>query len=72
MRFERNRRRRNAYEALACDARLEEAKAKDKGLTDLDEVLGALLARQVAIKDMDHQAVPAETLGRRPSSLAEH
>jgi hypothetical protein len=71
VRYERNRRRRNAYEALACDARLEEAKAKEQRLSDLDEVVRELLRRQVAIKDMDHQAVPAEALGRReipPSS----
>jgi hypothetical protein len=70
--FERNRRRRNAYQALACDGRLEEAKAKEKRLSDLDEVMRALLARQVAIRDMDHQAVPAEALGRRKSSLTEN
>jgi len=66
VRYERNRRRRNAYEALASDARLEEARAKEKRLPDLDTVLHELLQRQVAIKDMDHQAVPAEAL-RAPS-----
>ena len=64
-RYGRNIRRRNAYEALARDARLEEAKAKEQRISDLDEVLHELLRRQVAIKDMDHQAVPAEALGRR-------
>jgi hypothetical protein len=70
VRYERNRRRRNAYEALACDARLEEAKAKEQRLSDLDKVVRELLRRQVAIKDMDHQAVPAEALGRRTNSPA--
>ena len=64
-RYDRNIRRRNAYEALARDARLEEAKAKEQRISDLDEVLHELLRRRVAIKDMDHQAVPAEALGRR-------
>jgi hypothetical protein len=64
-RYESNIRRRNAYEALARDARLEEVKAKEQHISDLDEVLHELLRRQVAIKDMDHQAVPAEALGRR-------
>lgn len=64
-RYDRNIRRRNAYEALARDARLEEAKAKEQRISDLDEVLHELLRRRVAIKDIDHQAVPAEALGRR-------
>lgn len=70
-RYERDIRRRNAYEALTRDARLEEAKAKEQRTTDLDEVLRALLRRQVAIKDMDHQAVPAEALGRQKWSQTE-
>jgi hypothetical protein len=65
VRYERNRRRRNAYEALAGDARLEEARAREKRLPDLDAALHELLQRQVAIKDMEHQAVPAEALGDR-------
>jgi hypothetical protein len=64
MRYEKNRRRGNAYEALASDARLEEARAKEKRVQDLDEVVRELLRRQVTIKDMDHQAVPVEALGR--------
>jgi hypothetical protein len=71
VRYERNRRRRNAYEALACDARLEEAKAKEQHRSDLDEAVHELLRRQVAIKDMDHQAVPAEALGRRKGPSAQ-
>jgi hypothetical protein len=70
-RYERNRRRRYAFEALACDARLEEAKALEKAKAgdprppSLDEVVQELLRRQVAIKDMDHQAVPPAALGCR-------
>lgn len=71
-RFERDRRRRNAYEALACDARLEEAKAEEKRLSDLDDVMRALLQRLLAIKDTDHQSIPAEALGRRKCSLTEN
>jgi hypothetical protein len=63
-RYEQNRRRRNAYQALAADARLAEAKANEQRLPDLDDVLHTLLLRQIAIKDMDHLAVPAEVLGR--------
>jgi hypothetical protein len=70
-RYERNIRRRNAYEALARDARLEEAKAKEQRIPDLDEALHGLLRRQVAIKDMEHLAVPAEALGRRKWSEIE-
>jgi hypothetical protein len=65
VRYETNRRRRSAFEALACDARLEEARARDQGISDLDQVVRELLWRQVAIMDMDHLAVPAEALGRR-------
>jgi hypothetical protein len=32
----------------------------------------ALLQRLVAIKDMDHQSIPAEALGRRKCSLTEN
>src|SRR3984957_1782536 len=71
-RFELDRRRRNAYEALACDARLEEAKAKEKRPSDLDDVMRALLQRLVAIKEMDHQSIPAEALGRWECSLTEN
>ena len=70
-RYERDIRRRNAYEALARDARLEEAIAKEQRISDVDEVLRELLRRRVAIKDMDHQAVPAEALGHRKCSQAE-
>jgi hypothetical protein len=70
-RYDRNIRRRNAYEALARDARLQEAKANEQRLSDLDEVLHELLRRRVAIKDMDHQAVPAAALGRRKRSQIE-
>jgi hypothetical protein len=67
-RYERDIRRRNAYETLARDGRLEEALAKEERISDLDEVLRELLRRRVAVKDMDHQAVPAEALRRRKCS----
>jgi hypothetical protein len=70
-RYEKDIRRRNAYEALARDARLEEAMAKEQRISDLDVVLRGLLRRRVAIKDMDHQAVPAEALGNRKCPQAE-
>jgi hypothetical protein len=67
VRYERNRKRRNAFQALACDARLAEAKAGEPPAAGLDEEVDKLLQRQVAINDMDHQAVPPAALGREGS-----
>jgi hypothetical protein len=68
-RYERNRKRRYAFEALACDARLEEAKAGDPPARGLDKIVDRFLQRQIAINDMDHQAVPPAALGREDSPL---
>jgi hypothetical protein len=69
-RYERNRKRLYAFEALACDARLEEAKAGNQPAPGLDKIMDKLLRRQIAINDMDHQAVPAAALGREDSPFA--
>ena len=50
-RYERNRKRRNAFQALACDARLAEAQAGERPAGGLDKVVDKLLQRQVAIND---------------------
>lgn len=71
VRYERNRKRRNAWKALEQDASLEQAKANEragKGLDagkGLEVVVRELLDREVAIEDMDHQPVPLVALGRQ-------
>jgi hypothetical protein len=61
-RYERNRRRRNAWQALELDARVEQAKVGDPAAENLDEVMHGLLRRRIAIMDMDHRPVPPAAL----------
>ena len=73
VRYERNRKRRNAWRALAMDASLEQAKANEHATKGADEhatkrlfeVIRELHDRQIAIEDMDHEAVPLIALGRQ-------
>jgi hypothetical protein len=62
-RFERNRRRRNAWEVLELDARVERAKLNEPSAKTIEVVITNLMRRRIAILDMDHQAIPAEALG---------
>jgi hypothetical protein len=67
-RFERNRRRRNAWEVLELDARVERAKLSEPSARNIEMIISDLLKRRIAILDMDHQAIPAEALGNPRSS----
>ena len=64
LRFERNRRRRNAWEVLELDVRVERAKLSEPSARNIEMIITDLLTRRIAILDMDHQAIPAEALGR--------
>jgi hypothetical protein len=65
VRYERNRKRRNAWKALELDARLDKAKLEESPPRGLEEVMRALLDRRAAIEDMDHEPVPLIALGRQ-------
>jgi hypothetical protein len=67
-RYERNRKRRNAWKALELDARLEQARADGYAAESLYSVVHELRDRETAIEDMDHEAVPLVALGRQISS----
>jgi hypothetical protein len=64
-RYERNRRRRSAWQALERDARLEHASTREQGESDTEslyDVMRELLRRRIAIMDMDHRSVPPDAL----------
>jgi len=65
VRYERNRKRRNAWKALELDACLEKAKLEEPPRRRLEEVMRPLLDRRAAIDDMDHEPVPLIALGRQ-------
>jgi hypothetical protein len=67
-RFERNRKRRNAWEVLEWDARVERAKLSEPSAKSMEAVMNELLRRRIAIFDMDHQAIPANALGNSDTS----
>jgi len=67
-RFEKNRRRRNAWEVLEWDARAERAKLSEPSAKSVEVVISELLRRRIAILDMDHQAIPVDALGSSDKS----
>lgn len=67
-RFEKNRRRRNAWEVLEWDARVERAKLTEPSAKTIEVVMSELIRRRIAILDMDHQAIPAAALGSSGTS----
>jgi hypothetical protein len=62
-RFEKNRTRRNAWEVLEWDARMERGKLNKTSAENMEAVINELLRRRVAILNMDHQAIPVDALG---------
>jgi hypothetical protein len=61
--YEKNLRRRNAWEALRLDAQLDRARAAEQTDDELREVIDALLRRRLAIRNLNHQPLPDATLG---------
>jgi hypothetical protein len=62
-RFEKNRKRRNSWEALEWDARTERAKLDKSSAMSEAVVMRELLRRRIAILNMDHQGIPSDALG---------
>jgi hypothetical protein len=63
-RYERNRKRRNALQALERDARFADASQGCPGAESLRDALRSLNDRWTAIMNMDHDPVPANALGQ--------
>jgi hypothetical protein len=63
-RYERNRKRRNALQALERDAQFAEASQGWPGAESLYDALRRLNDRWTVIMNMDHDPVPADALGQ--------
>jgi hypothetical protein len=62
-RFQKNRKRMNAWDALKWDADAKRAKLCESSAGSIEDVVSELLRRRIAILNMDHDAIPPDALG---------
>jgi hypothetical protein len=61
--YEKNLRRRNAWEALQLDAKLEQARVSSQTDDALYAVVQGLLQRRLEIRNLNHASLPDAALG---------
>jgi hypothetical protein len=69
-RYEMNWKRVNAWQALGRDASFARAAEGHPGAASLYDTIQKVLARRVAIMEIDHDSVPEKALGKQAVDVA--
>jgi hypothetical protein len=62
-RFQKNRKRMNAWDILKWDADAKRSKLSESPDESIEDIVNEFLRRRIVILNMDHDAIPPDALG---------